>query len=139
MAAAERPHPDLAVLLATSGSTGNPKLVRLSRGAVLANARAIAAVLGIGADEVATTSLPLFYSYGMSVLNRHLVTGATVLVVDGGVLARAFWRRVAGYGATSLAAVPYQYEMLRRLRFDPASVPRAAHAHPGRRAAARRS
>ena len=39
-------HPDLAVLLSTSGSTGSPKLVRLSRDAVAANARAIAEALG---------------------------------------------------------------------------------------------
>src|SRR5439155_547308 len=57
------PHPDLAVLLATSGSTGNPKMVRLSRSAVLANARSIAEALGIGEDEVAPTTLPLHYSY----------------------------------------------------------------------------
>ncbi|RKT51985.1 AMP-binding protein [Saccharothrix australiensis] len=117
------PHPDLAVLLPTSGSTGNPKFVRLSRRALLANASAIADVLGIGPDEVAPTTLPLHYSYGMSVLNSHLLRGATVLVEGSGVVARPFWDAVAEYGATSLAGVPYHYEMLRRLRFDPAKYP----------------
>ena len=117
------PHPDLAVLLPTSGSTGNPKLVRLSRAAVLANAEAIAEVLGIDADEVAPTSLPLHYSYGLSVLNSHLVRGATVVVEPTGVMGRPFWTAVERYGITSLAGVPYHYEMLRRLRFDPAKYP----------------
>ncbi|MEU4801360.1 AMP-binding protein [Actinosynnema sp. NPDC023587] len=116
-------HPDLAVLLPTSGSTGNPKFVRLSRSALLANASAIADVLGIGPDEVAPTTLPLHYSYGMSVLNSHLLRGATVLLEGSGVVARPFWDAVAEYGATSLAGVPYHYEMLRRLRFDPAKYP----------------
>ena len=40
-------HPDLALLLSTSGSTGSPKLVRLSRANVVANARSIADYLGI--------------------------------------------------------------------------------------------
>ncbi|EME60043.1 AMP-binding protein [Amycolatopsis decaplanina] len=117
------PHPHLAVLLPTSGSTGNPKLVRLSRGAVLANADAIAEVLGIDRHEIAPTSLPLHYSYGLSVLNSHLVRGATVVIEPSGVLGRGFWDAVNEHKVTSLAGVPYHYEMLRRLKFDPAKYP----------------
>jgi acyl-CoA synthetase (AMP-forming)/AMP-acid ligase II len=117
------PHPDLAVLLPTSGSTGNPKFVRLSKAAVLSNARAIADVLGLDAAEVAPTSLPLHYSYGLSVLNSHLFSGATVVVEATGVMGRPFWQAVADYKITSLAGVPYHYEMLKRLRFDPAKYP----------------
>ncbi|WP_067495078.1 AMP-binding protein [Actinoplanes sp. TFC3] len=116
-------HPDLGLLLTTSGSTGNPKLVRLSRNALLANTEAIVASLGITADEVAVTTLPLFYSYGMSVLNSHLLAGATVVLERGGLLQRDFWTVLTEHNVTSLAAVPYQYEMLRRLRFDPARYP----------------
>lgn len=118
-----RPHPDLAVLLPTSGSTGNPKLVRLSRQGLLANADAIAQVLDITADEVAPTCLPLHYSYGLSVLNSHLVRDATVVIEPSGVLGRGFWDAVTTYGVTSLSGVPYHYEMLRRLKFDPAKYP----------------
>ncbi|OKJ98683.1 AMP-binding protein [Amycolatopsis sp. CB00013] len=117
------PHPQLAVLLPTSGSTGNPKLVRLSRGAVYANADAIAEVLGIDRHEIAPTSLPLHYSYGLSVLNSHLVRGATVVIEPSGVLGRGFWDAVNEHKVTSLAGVPYHYEMLRRLKFDPAKYP----------------
>lgn len=117
------PHPDLAVLLTTSGSTGNPKLVRLSHAAVTANARAIAQALCLGPADVAPTSLPLHYSYGLSVLNSHLAVGATVVLTGAGLLERPFWRQLAEHGCTSLAGVPYQYEMLRRLRFDPAAYP----------------
>ncbi|WP_410576991.1 AMP-binding protein [Amycolatopsis sp. lyj-108] len=117
------PHPHLAVLLPTSGSTGNPKLVRLARNAVYANADAIAEVLGIDRDEVAPTSLPLHYSYGLSVLNSHLVRGATVVIEPSGVLGRGFWDAVNEHKVTSLAGVPYHYEMLRRLKFDPAKYP----------------
>ncbi|WP_020668872.1 AMP-binding protein [Amycolatopsis nigrescens] len=117
------PHLDLAVLLPTSGSTGNPKLVRLSRRAILANAVAIADVLGIDDGEVAPTSLPLHYSYGLSVLNSHLIRGGAVLIEPSGVLGRGFWDAVNEHKATSLAGVPYHYEMLRRLKFDPESYP----------------
>lgn len=116
-------HPDLAVLLTTSGSTGNPKLVRLSASAVQANAEQIVEVLGIGPDDVAITTLPLFYSYGMSVLNSHLLRGATLVLERTGIMQRDFWTAVTEHDVTSLAFVPYQYEMLRRLRFDPAKYP----------------
>ncbi|GIH10494.1 AMP-dependent acyl-CoA synthetase [Rhizocola hellebori] len=121
---AHEPHPALGVLLATSGSTGNPKFVRLSREAITANATAIAEALHIAPEELAPTNLSLFYSYGMSVLNSHLTAGAGVLVQSHSLLERPFWEDLARYEATSLAAVPYQYEMLRRLRFDPAKYPR---------------
>ncbi|NUT36363.1 MAG: AMP-binding protein [Hamadaea sp.] len=120
---ATTPHPDLGLLLTTSGSTGDPKLVRLSSAAIGANARAIAQALGIDGGDVAVTSLPLFYSYGMSVLNSHLISGATVLVQPRTLLEREFWNDVTAHKVTSLAAVPYQYEMLKRLRFDPARYP----------------
>jgi acyl-coenzyme A synthetase/AMP-(fatty) acid ligase len=116
-------HPELGLLLATSGSTGNPKLVRLSHDAVDGNAEAIAEVLGITAADVTVTTLPLFYTYGLSVLNSHVRRDATVVLERGGILQRDFWTVVNEYGVTSLAAVPYQYEMLRRLRFDPARYP----------------
>jgi acyl-CoA synthetase (AMP-forming)/AMP-acid ligase II len=116
-------HPDLALLLTTSGSTGNPKLVRLSGAAVRANAEAIVAALGITGDDVTPTTLPLFYTFGLSVLNSHLLAGATVVLERTGILQRDFWTAVNEHGVTTLAAVPYQYEMLRRLRFDPAKYP----------------
>lgn len=117
------PHPDLALLLATSGSTGDPKLVRLSRRAVLDNAAAIASALSIGPGAVSPTSLPMHYSYGLSVLNSHLIAGATVVLTDDSLLQRSFWNDVDAYACTSLAAVPYQYTMLQRLGFDRARHP----------------
>ena len=116
-------HPDLALLLTTSGSTGNPKLVRLSHEAVRANAEGIADRLGITAADVTPTTLPLFYTFGLSVLSSHLLRGATVVLERSGILQRDFWTAVNEHGVTTIAAVPYQYEMLRRLRFDPARYP----------------
>ena len=72
------PHPDLALLLTTSGSTGDAKLVRLSERNLAANARAIGEYLGLAPGEIAVQSLPLHYSYGLSVLNSHLAAGGAV-------------------------------------------------------------
>jgi acyl-CoA synthetase (AMP-forming)/AMP-acid ligase II len=116
-------NPSLALLLTTSGSTGSPKLVRLSAANLGANAGAIAAYLGLGPGEVAVQSLPMHYSYGLSVLNSHLVAGGTVLLTPHSFMRPEFWSDVDGHGATSFAAVPYMYETLHRLRFDPARHP----------------
>jgi acyl-coenzyme A synthetase/AMP-(fatty) acid ligase len=116
-------HPELGLLLSTSGSTGSPKLVRLARGAVVANAKAIAETLALGPGEVAPTSLPLHYSYGLSVLSSHLAAGATVLLTNDGLLTEAFWTACRAHRVTSLAGVPYSYLMLRRIDLDRVAPP----------------
>lgn len=112
-------HPDLALLLSTSGSTGTPKLVRLSRKNVVSNATAIAAGLGIEAGHRAISSLPYSYTYGLSVINSHLLSGATVVLTESSVVARDFWEAVDEHEVTSIAGVPSSYKMLRQMRWDP--------------------
>jgi len=112
-------HPDLAVLLSTSGSTGSAKLVRLSGSAVDANARSIATYLGLDSTERAITTLPLYYSYGLSVLNSHLSVGGSVVLNDLSVTDEAFVKRAEAESATSLAGVPYTYELLEQSRLLP--------------------
>lgn len=111
-------HPDLALLLPTSGSTGSSRLVRLSRSAVDANAASIAQALSIGPEQRAGLNLPISYSYGLSVLNSHLLAGASVLLSCEGVLSRAWWGRLAEHGISSMPGVPMVYEMLARLDFE---------------------
>src|SRR5262249_42082836 len=84
-------HDSLALLLNTSGSTGSPKLVRLSLENLQANAASIASYLNLSANERPITSLPMSYSYGLSVINSHLLAGATLVLTDHGVLRREFW------------------------------------------------
>jgi long-subunit acyl-CoA synthetase (AMP-forming) len=68
------------VTMLTSGSTGSPKLVRLSYENLDSNAKSISAYLGIGDTDHAMKSLPLSYCYGLSVLQSHLTRGAAVIV-----------------------------------------------------------
>lgn len=116
-------HPDLSVLLSTSGSTGNPKLVRLSARNLSSNAESIARYLELGSEERAITSLPLHYSYGLSVLNSHLVAGGAAVLTDLSFLRPEFWAVAAEERCTSFAGVPFMYETLHRLRFDPKRYP----------------
>ncbi|MBL9058415.1 MAG: AMP-binding protein [Mangrovicoccus sp.] len=117
------PHPDLALLLSTSGSTGDPKLVRLSRCNIASNASAIAEYLAITPADRAMTTLPLFYSYGFSVLNSYMAAGATLILTERSVIEPAFWEAFRDHGATSLALVPHQFDLLDRSGFAARSLP----------------
>ena len=106
--------PLLGLLLSTSGSTGTPKLVRLSRSNLQANAGSIREYLGLHEQERPITSLPMAYSYGLSVINSHLLAGSTILLTNHSVLQKDFWDFVYTAQATSFAGVPYTYQMLLR-------------------------
>lgn len=114
---------DLALLLTTSGSTGSPKLVRLSYGNVMSNAESIAEYLHIDENERTITSLPMHYSFGISVINSHYVKNATLLLTDKPVIQKEFWSFCKEQKATSIAGVPFTYEMLRRLRIFNMDLP----------------
>ncbi|HSO15657.1 MAG TPA: AMP-binding protein [Arthrobacter sp.] len=116
-------HPDLALLVSTSGSTGSPKLVRLSADAVQANAAAIAEYLQLRPDDRAATTLPLSYCYGMSVVNSHLCAGASVVLTDLSVVDPCFWDLVRKERVTSFAAVPYTFDLLERVGFADKDLP----------------
>ncbi|MFC9917565.1 AMP-binding protein [Agromyces binzhouensis] len=116
-------HPGLALLASTSGSTGSPKLVRLSRTNVTANARSIADYLDLAPGDRAATTLPLGYCYGLSVVNSHLVAGASLLLTDRSVVEPAFWDEFAALGATSFAGVPYTYDLLETTDFARRDLP----------------
>ncbi|MDQ3107185.1 MAG: non-ribosomal peptide synthetase, partial [Actinomycetota bacterium] len=116
-------HPDLALLLSTSGSTGSPKLVRLSHANVQANATAIVTALDIDEHDRAITSLPLAYCYGLSILHSHLTSGASVVLTDRSVVDPVFWEEFRRHGVTSLAGVPYTFELLDRSGFEHLDVP----------------
>lgn len=116
-------HPDLALLLTTSGSTGSPKFVRQSYANILANARSIAQYLELDETERPVTTLPMNYTYGLSIINSHLLVGATILVTGKGLMQKEFWQFFRGQQATSFGGVPYTYEMLDRLRFFRMDLP----------------
>ena len=114
---------ELAVLLSTSGTTGAPKLVKLSAGNIASNASAIAEYLALGPDERAITTLNFFYSYGMAVLNSHLAVGARIILTDASVTSGEFWDLFTGRGCTSLALVPYHFDLLDRSGFADRALP----------------
>lgn len=114
---------DLALLLTTSGSTGSPKLVRQSYANIKANTDSIVNYLSLNEKERPITTLPMSYTYGLSVINSHLSVGASIILTQKTVMQKEFWQQFKNCMATSIAGVPYIYEMLDRLHFFSMNIP----------------
>ena len=116
-------HPDLGLLLTTSGSTGSPKLVRQSYRNIEANTDSIIEYLGILPSDRPITTLPMSYTYGLSIINSHLAAGATILMTSHTLMQKEFWTFLKEQQATTFGGVPYTYQMLDRLRFFNMDLP----------------
>lgn len=115
---------NLALLLTTSGSTGSFKLVRISYKNLLSNTEAIAQYLNLDETERAITTLPMNYTYGLSIINTHLFVGASIILTEKTLMQKEFWQQLKTYEATSFGGVPYIYEMLDKLRFTRMTLPK---------------
>ena len=118
-------HPDLAMLLSTSGSTGTPKLVRLSYENITSNTQSIVEYLGIRETDYTITTLPMSYSYGLSIINTHLHAGASIVIDGHNFFEQKFWDKVKRHNVVTMAGVPFSYQLLKKLnysRFDTSSI-----------------
>ena len=118
-----RLYDELALLLTTSGSTGSPKLVRQSYTNIRVNTASIVEYLKLDSSERPITTLPMNYTYGLSIINSHLAVGATILLTEKSIMQREFWNFFTEQGATSFGGVPYTYEMLDKLMFFRRKLP----------------
>ena len=116
-------NPGLGLLLSTSGTTGSAKFVRLSKNAVLANAKSIKAYLSLSENDVPVTTLPPAYSFGLSIIHSHFLAGAKLFVTDKTFIDKRFWNDLSAFKITSLSGVPYHFEMLQKLGFTQKKIP----------------
>ncbi len=114
---------DLALLLSTSGTTGSPKMVKLTKSNLYANCNSIVEYLKIDNSHRSITNLPLHYSYGLSILHTHLAKGASLFVTDKSLISKEFWEIMQKHQITTLNGVPYHYEMLKRIGFLKKELP----------------
>jgi O-succinylbenzoic acid--CoA ligase len=107
--------PEVAVVIATSGSTGPAKGTQLSAAALLASARASLRRIGAVPGQRWLCCLPVSHVAGLQVLVRSLLAGAEPAVLTGRLTAAA----VATSGCAYASLVPAQ---LRRLTDDGAGL-----------------
>lgn len=112
-----RHHPDTAVVLFTSGSTGAPRAVQLSRRNVEANVAAVRTSLDFDSAPAQTLFLPLSYSFGLlGQLLPALAAGLPTVLLGNLVELKALLDEGRLVGMVS--GVPSHYETLLRLMGD---------------------
>ena len=103
--AADAAQPLLALIIATSGSTGQPKGVRLPWRAIAAASRMSARALDLRRGDAWLACLPLYHVGGAMIIHRCLRAGATAVVHEG-FAAEAVVRDLAARRITHLSLVP---------------------------------
>lgn len=116
-------HPDLSMLMTTSGTTGSPKLVRHKYGNIESNAKNVAKVFGWTPEERGIIDLPMQYTMGLNVINSHIYAGATVLLIEVNLMSPKYWAFIKEQKGTNFTGVPFSYEILNRLRFWKMDLP----------------
>lgn len=109
---------DIALMVATSGSSGEPKAVMLTARALAAAAHASQSRTPLGPGDRWLACLPLFHIGGYSILARCALAGAEA-VLHAGFDAERVWQAIQHEGITHVSLVP---TMLARL-LEIATVP----------------
>ena len=106
------------VLLTTSGTTQNPKMVRLSNSNLYSNTKSIIEYLNIKSNHTTITTMPMAYSYGLSIINSHIHAGSRIILSDKTLFDKIFWELISKFQVTSFGGVPSFYKILKRLKIE---------------------
>lgn len=103
-----------AVFMFTSGTTGQPKVVRLTHANLQSNTESILSFLPIKADDRTLVVLPFTYVFGASLLYTHLRTGACLVIQPNFVFPESIVDRLVTERCTGFAGVPSTFHVLLR-------------------------
>ncbi|GGU07151.1 class I adenylate-forming enzyme family protein [Nocardioides albus] len=103
-----------ALYMFTSGTTGDPRAVRLTHRNIQANTTSILGYLDITSADRMLVVLPFTYAFGLSLLHTHLRAGAALVIQSTSVFPQAVVDRIASARCTGLAGVPSTFGMLLR-------------------------
>lgn len=110
-------HPDVALLLSTSGTTGSPKLVKISYDNLNANAEQASRRMKIQAGQKGFIPLPINHVYGFTFYVWHWYCGAAMLVTEESVFSNKFDEFYQREKVNNFGGTPYTFRMLKKLRF----------------------
>ena len=109
---------NLSLLIPTSGSMGSPKFVRQSYQNIMTNIEQVTQSLNVKASDRSITTMPLNYTYGLSIVNSHLFNGASIIVNNHTLIDKSFWNILNNKKASNFGGVPFMYEILDKIGFE---------------------
>lgn len=107
---------DLAAVVYTSGSTGDPKGVMLTHRTMLSAIASISAYLEIREDDVILGVLPLAFNYGLGQLLMSVREGATLVIERSFAFPAQVLESVVREGVTGFPAIPTIFAILAELK-----------------------
>nr|WP_315032018.1 AMP-binding protein [uncultured Chryseobacterium sp.] len=110
-------NPEIKILLSTSGTTGIPKLVKLSDESLYQNAVSILQYMPILESDVVPLNVPINFVYGFSIFTTNCMRAARIVCTEKDIMQKAFWDEMEEFGYSTLGGVPYLYENLNRIGF----------------------
>lgn len=103
-----------ALYMFTSGTTGDPRAVRLTHRNIQANTTSILGYLDVTPEDRMLVVLPFTYVFGLSLLHTHLRAGAAMVIQPASVFPQAVVDRMTSARCTGFAGVPSTFGMLLR-------------------------
>lgn len=108
----------LSLLIPTSGSTGDPKCVRLSSNNVDSCTNSICEYLEFDENRISISLLPINYSYGLSVLHNCIYKRAKYVLSKLTILEKELWDEIEKNKVTDFSGVPFMMKLLKRINLD---------------------
>ncbi len=106
---------DVAEILFTTGTTGEPKGVCLSHANIFASASNINSFIGNTSEDVEVLALPICHSFGLGRLRCCLVKGATIVLLGSFANLPLFFKALERHGATGFGMVPAAWAFIRKV------------------------
>ena len=103
-----------AALMFTSGTTAQPRAVRITHRNIQANTNSIVEYLTLSDVDRMGVILPFFYCFGTSLLHTHLRVGGTLVLSNTFVYPETTLDLMEATNCTGFAGVPSTYQTLLR-------------------------
>ena len=106
---------NIADILFTTGTTGEPKGVQLSQKNIAAAALNINTFVGNTSNDVEMLALPISHSFGLGRMRCALSNGQTLVMLGSFANVKRFFRFMGDYHVTGFGMVPASWGLLKKL------------------------